>query len=211
MLARSALVLVMLALVSGCVNGSGPPGMRSIAPRMHDVDASLIELARVDPEANERPLLVVYPRSACSANASGVIVDDGGHFLGSVAPGSAALLAVPVRARAVTIFSSVEVTAPVGTWHESKRVVLPSAPNGIVLRSSRYTARDCGPGPYFDVELATKDGLESELAENDVQWLVPSRADGQAWLDAHGRRITEILSTPASPAAPGDITHLVVR
>jgi hypothetical protein len=172
----------------------------------------LVELARGEPRAGERALLVVFPRTACSGSASGIIVDEQGRFLGAIAPGTAALLNVPADVATVALFSSVEVTAPVGTWHDAKRITMPTAASrsGIVIRSARWSARECATGQYFDVEVATKDALESELAESDVKWIAPIGSGGQTWLDAHGRRVAEVLSTPPS-GPPGDISHLILR
>jgi hypothetical protein len=186
--------------------------MRFTVPREHALDPSLIELARGEPSASERALLVVYPRTACSGSASGVVVDEHGRFLGAIAPGTAALLNVPVDVSTVALFSSVEVTAPVGTWHDAKRITMPSTTtrDGIVIRSARWSARECASGQYFDVEIATKDALESELAESDVRWVSRSGVDGQTWLDEHGTRVAEVLSTPPG-GPPGDLTQLILR
>lgn len=184
--------------------------MRFTAPREHDRDASLLELARVDPRADERSLLVLYPESACSGAASAVLVDDEGRFIGAVAPGTAALLRVPTERPEVTVFSSVEVTAPVGMWHDARHVRLPRSPSGLVVRSARWSARECGSGSYFDVDVATKDQLEAELGESELRWVAPLGRVGQEWLDAHRRRVVEVLTTPAR-RPPGDLTHLILR
>lgn len=186
--------------------------MRFTSPHEHARDPSLVELARGEPRSGERALLVLFPRTACSGSASGVVVDDRGRFLGAIAPGTAALLNVPADIASVAIFSSVEVTAPVGTWHDAKRIALPpsASRSGIVVRSTRWSARECATGQYFDIEVATKEALETELAESEIRWVAPAGADGQAWLDEHGTRIAEVLSTPPS-GPPGDITHLILR
>ncbi len=168
------------------------------------------ELARVDPRANERALAVVFPRTACSGSASGVVVDDRGRFLGAVAPGTAALLTIPAPLSSLTIFSSVEVTAPVGVWHLAERVTVPPAPAGLVLRTFRWSARECASGHYFDVQLASKDEIEEELATSTLAWLAPVDAAGQAWLQKHHRRVAEVLTTPPRPP-PGDITPFILR
>jgi hypothetical protein len=173
--------------------------MRPMTPHVHDEDPSMIELARVEPNESERVLLVVFPRTPCSASASGVFVDERGRFLGAVAPGSAALLSVPVAARSITLFSSVEVTAPLGTWHDAKRVTVPVAPSGLILHATQWGPRECASGQYFEARAATKRELEAELAESDVDWLSPSRHEGQAWLDSHRRRVAEVLRTRAAP------------
>jgi hypothetical protein len=205
--------ITMLAL-AGCLpsGNAGPPGMRFTVPREHARDPSLVELARGEPHAGERSLLVVFPRTACSGSASGIVVDERGRFLGAIAPGTAALLTVPADVANVAIFSSVEVTAPVGTWHDAKRIALPTASSrsGIVVRSTRWSARECATGQYFDIEVATKETLETELAESEIRWVAPAGTDGQTWLDEHGTRIAEVLSTPPS-GPPGDIGHLILR
>lgn len=186
--------------------------MRFVSPHEHALDPSLVELARGEPKADERTLLVVYPRSACSASASGIVVDERGRFLGAIAPGTAALLTLPAHAGTVAVFSSVEVTAPVGTWHDAKRIAVPSAStrSGIVIRTARWNARECATGQYFDLEVASKEALENELAESEVRWVAPAGTRGQSWLDAHGSRVAEVLSTPPS-GPPGDLTDLILR
>lgn len=186
--------------------------MRFTSPRDHALDPALVELARGEPSAGERALLVVFPRSACSGSASSIVVDERGRFLGAVAPGTAALLTLPASVTTVAIFSSVEVTAPVGTWHDAKRISVPSAPSrsGIVIRSARWSARECATGQYFDLEIATKESLENELAESEIRWVAPTGAGGQSWLDAHGTRVAEVLSTPPSDP-PGDLTRWILR
>jgi hypothetical protein len=206
-------VITLLVLASGCVPpaSTSPRGMRFADVRAHERDTSLVELARAAPSAHERPLLVMFPRNACSSTASAVLVDARGRFLGAVAPGTAALLTVPRGLSTVTFFSSVEVTAPVGAWHDAKDVLLPAPPGGLVVRSARWSARDCGSGAYFDVQVATKEEIETELGEAEIRWLDADRTDGQAWLDAHRRRVDELLSTPASGSAPDDVTGIVLR
>ena len=208
------LALLAAFALAGCIpsGNAGPPGMRFTSPREHDRDPSLVELARGEPSEGERALLVLFPRTACSGSASGVVVDERGHFLGAIAPGTAALLTVPASVTSVAIFSSVEVTAPVGTWHDAKRIALPSTASrsGIAIRSTRFSARECATGQSFEIEIVSKDALENELAESDVRWVAPAGTDGQSWLNRHGTRVAEVLSTPPS-GPPGDITHLILR
>lgn len=179
-------------------------------PRVHELDPGLLELARAEPRATERSLIVLFPKSACSRSSSAVIVDDAGRFVGAVPPGMASLLKIESTVSFVTIIPSVDVTAAVGTWHGAKRITIPPAPSGLLLESWRLNARDCGSGAYFEVRAATKDEIETELGSAEIRWLVPVPREGQAWLDAHHRRVAEVLSTPPS-RPPGDITHLVVR
>jgi hypothetical protein len=206
--------LVGLAGLAGCIpsGNAGPPGMRFTSPREHARDPSLVELARGEPGPGERALLVVFPRTACSGSASGVVVDERGRFLGAIAPGTAALLNVPADVAKVAVFSSVEVTAPVGTWHDAKRIALPStrSRSGLVVRSTRWSARECATGQYFDVEIASKAELEAELGQYEIRWMALAGSDGQTWLDAHGARVAEVLTTPPSEP-PGDLTHLILR
>jgi|GEM_PF-6312457 len=184
--------------------------MRFFAPHPHDLDTALEELARVEPSRDERALLVVYPKSACSSSASAVVVDGGGRFVGAVAPGTAALLNVPAAAPQLMLFPSVEVTAPVGTWHGAQRVGVPPLPSGLLVRAKRLTGRECDLASYFDVIAASKAEIEDELSESAVTWLAPVPSDGQAWLDAHRTRIDELLTTPPS-RPPGDISHILIR
>ncbi len=193
-IARGLLCAALVsALASGCTAGAAAPGMRETALRAHPEDPSLLELARAPGKEDERALLVIYPRSACSGSASGVLVDDRGHFLGAIAPGTASLLSISSRLRHVHVFSSAEVAAPVGAWFASDLVRLPEAPSGLVLRSSRHSTRECGNGQYFDVVSASKAELEHELEEAPVRWFVIGEGEGQAWLDAHRARVDEVL------------------
>ena len=186
---------VALLLAAGCLPPQTTPGMSPAAPRPHDRDLSLVELARVAPALDDqRALLVVYPRDACSGSASMVLVDDGGGFLGAVGPGSAALLSIPKTTRALYAMSSVEVYAPVTTWAARFEVVLPPAPGGLVFRTRRFDARLCGNGQYADPIAASKDELEEILADADLRWLELRRDDGQAWLDAHRERVREVIA-----------------
>jgi hypothetical protein len=183
---------------AGCVSTSASaPGMREAQLRAHPADPSLLELARVEGKDDERPLLVVYPRDACSGSASGVLVDDRGHYLGAIAPGTASLLSIPARLRTIHVFSSVEVTAPAGAWFSTDVVAVPPSPAGLVLRATRFSARQCGSGQYLDVTAASKEALEHELEESQVRWFVAGPREGQAWLDAHRARVDEVLGLEA--------------
>ena len=184
----------VVAFGAGCaMPGASAPGMREAQLREHPADPSLLELARVESKADERPLLVVHPRDACSGSASGVLVDEEGHYLGAIAPGTASLVTIPARLRTIHVFSSAEVTAPTGAWFSTDAVAVPAAPAGLVLRASRHSARQCGSGQYLDVTAASKEALEQELEESQVRWFVASHREGQAWLDAHRARVDEVL------------------
>ena len=192
--ALAVLTSSLAALGAGCaMTGASPPGMREAKLREHPADPSLLELARVEAQDVERALLVVYPRDACSGSASGVLVDEHGRYLGAIAPGTASLLSVPARLRTLHVFSSVEVTAPMGAWFSTEVVAVPAAPAGLVLRASRFSARQCGNGQQLDVTAASKEALELELGESPARWFVAGRREGQAWLDAHRARVDEVL------------------
>jgi hypothetical protein len=198
---RSVVAALVLTLSASCaLPGRPPPGMREAQLRPHSADPSLVELARVDGSPNERPLLVIYPRSACSGSASGVLVDDRGHFLGAIAPGTAALLSIPADLDAITAFSSVEVTAPAGAWFATDRIAVPPLPGGLVLRSTQSSARQCNSGQYFDVTAASRGDLEEQLRESEVRWFeMRNQEEGQAWLDAHRARLHDLLGRRTGP------------
>lgn len=193
---RGWVIASAFAFAAACVPPSAQPGMVEVAPRAHDAEPSLVELARVPGERDRRPLLVVYPRTGCSGSASMVLVDDHARFVGAVLPGSATLLAVPSETRTLFAISSVEIAAPVRTWSALSIVDVPAAPSGLLLRSRRWSGRDCGTGQYADVVTATKAELEDVLAEEDdrIRWLAPRPSDGQAWLDAHRARVREVIA-----------------
>lgn len=172
------------------------------ARRPHALEPSLDELARVDPETDQRALLVVFPKTACSATARTVFMDADGRFYGAVAPGEGALLRIPARSKKLVVVSSVEVTADVGTWSFSDEVTIPPAPSGIVLSSTRFNARTCGNGHYSNPSIATKDELETVLAEAELRWLEPRPNEGQAWIEAHRSRVDEVLGKDRAKAAP---------
>ena len=202
--------------IAGCALGGPPHGMTRTTPRVHDADTSLLELSRAVPREGERALLVVYPRDACSGSASGIVVDERGHFLGAVAPGTAALLRIPEATRRVAVFSSVEL----GTFDRAQAFVdeveLDVAPSGLLLTTSRPGSlrpgtRHCGTGQYIDATVATKAELETELGEHDIVWLEPDVRAGQAWLDEHRARVDHVLGLEPNDAPPPSRTRLVVR
>lgn len=157
-----------------------------------------------------RALVVVYPRSACSGSASAVLVDEHGRFLGAVVPGGAALLNIPSGLGTITAFSSVEVTAPAGSWFATERVAVPPLPAGLILRSTRSSARHCNNGQYFGVEVASKEELQRELGESEVRWFEADQQRGQAWLDEHGARVDDMLG-PAVKRRSVTMSEVVIR
>lgn len=187
-------MFVVLAFLAGCVGRAGPPGMRAEAARPHPSDASLVELARVEPHADGRALLVVHPRTACSGSASTVFVDDAGRFVGAVAPGTAALVEVSAHARELLAISSVELDAPLGMWSVADRVRVPAPPSGLLLESWKWNSRVCGNGHYADVHAATKGELEDVLGREAIPFFTPSPREGQAWVAARRDRVAEVLA-----------------
>ena len=209
MSSKGVVAALVLTLCAGCALPSRPaPGMRETQLRAHPADPSLVELARHEGRSEERPLLVVYPRTACSGSASGVLVDEQGRFLGAIAPGTASLLSVPAGLRTVTAFSSVEVTAYVGAWYATDEVNVPALPGGLVLRSA--SGRQCGSGQYFDIAAASKEELTRELQDSEIRWFEAGKEEGQAWLDAHRARVNDLLDRSPEPV-PAKRTRLVVR
>lgn len=187
------IAFAVLAFASGCASAGASPGMRAETPRAHS--AELDELARLQPAEGARVLLVVYPRTACSGSASTVLVTPGaGRFVGSVAPGTAALVEVPPNVRELVAISTVELDAQPGMWSVADHVRVPPAPTGLLLHTWRWNSRLCSNGQYADARPATKPELEAALGENDVRWLVPSPGEGQAWLDARHGRLVEVLA-----------------
>lgn len=170
------------------------PGMVAVAPRTHEREPALLELSRVTPSPGRRALLVVHPRTACSGSASLVLLDADGAFVGALPPGTAALLDVGAAQRSLMAVSSVELAAPVRTWSAFAEVAVPPPPSGLVVRTRRWDARECGGGQYADVVTATKAELEAVLAEAEIRWLAARPAEGQAWLDAHRARVRELVA-----------------
>ncbi len=191
-------VVAALVFVQACLPASVQPGMVDAVPRVHDGEPSLVELARAPGQAEQRALLVVYPRSWCSGTASVVLVDEDGSFVGAVAPGTAALLSVPSDARSLFAISSVEIAAPLHASSELSKVVLPAQPAGLLFRSRQWSNRDCATGQYADPATASKAELEAVLAEEEIRWIEPRRREGQAWLDAHRDRVREVIATAES-------------
>lgn len=198
-----------LVLIAGCAQGSPMPGMASRAKEPSRIDPRLEELARVSPAVDERALLVVHPRAACSGSARTVFVDANGRFYGSIAAGEAALLRLPLKTRKLFAFSSVEVTANPGAWSAVDEIDVPSAPSGLLV-TPWGSARQCGSGHYASASVATKSDLEDAIADAEIQWLEPRPAEGQAWLDAHRERVGELLGRQR-PDAPAVLTRLRVR
>jgi len=147
--------------------------------REHAADPSLVELARVEGKDGERALLVVYPRSACSGSASGVLVDNHGHFLGAVAPGNAALIRVPADQRTVTSFSSAEVTAPAGAWFATDEIAVPAAPAGHLFGSPRASRHCGGGGQYPGVVVGSNAELEEAFDSSDLRLLDANGEDAR--------------------------------
>lgn len=196
---RALLFVAVVLAAESCAPSALPPGMAARAPRVHEPDPSLLELARLQPSRGGRALLVVYPRTACSGSARTVFVDDRGAFLGAIGPGTAALLDVPARSRAVFALSSVEVTAPPRSWAGLEEVAVPPPPSGLLLKALRWNARECGSGHYAEVAAASRAELEAAIAESEIEWLEPRPREGQAWLDAHKKRVDEVLAQRRSP------------
>lgn len=200
----------LMMTAAGCAPPGPPPGMALQSRRPHALDTSLDELARVEPAPDQRALLVVFPKTACSASARTLFMDGNGTFYGGVGPGEAALLSVPANVKRLYVMSSIEVTADVGAWSYFDEVTIPPAPSGILLSSGRYNARTCGNGHYGDPSIATKDELEEALAEAEFQWLEPRRSEGQRWIEAHRTRVDEVLGRNAPPRG-AVVTRYVVR
>jgi hypothetical protein len=165
--------------------------MARFQPRPHDEATD--EVARIDGASGQRPLLVVYPRTACSGSASTVILDDEGAFVGAIPPGGAALLGIPADARTLIAMSSIEVTAARSSWTFAQTIDVPELPSGLLLSASRFTTRECANGQYADARAATKAELEAILAEGEIVWLEPRLEEGQAWIEAHRDRVDEVL------------------
>ena len=189
---RWVVALAALGSGAGCVPTRPPPGMVVQVAQPHAPDPTLLELSRTEPRVQERSLLVVHPRTACSGSAGMVFLDDRGSFLGAVPPGSAALLRVPQEARSLRVFSSVEVTASKGSWYLATDVAIPPFPDGILLDAQRWSSSRCGDGHYASAAPASKRELEATLSEASITWLVPEPDEGQAWLDAHHARVQEL-------------------
>lgn len=194
-----------LACVSlaSALSGCAPPaanGMVEHAPQPSPDNPLFAELARVKPAPDQRALLVVHRKTACSGSARVVLMDANGTFIGAVGPGEASLLPLPARTRTLLAVSSVEITARPGTWFALDEVTVPDAPGGLLLESTRVNARQCGKGNYADVEVATKPVLEAALAEADVRWMDPRPEEGQAWLAANRERVDELLERKKAPA-----------
>jgi hypothetical protein len=195
---RAAFALVA-AITCGCAPSVPVAGMAERTQRAYSEDPSLLELARLDPITDERALLVVFPRGPCSGSARMVFTDARGTFVGAVAPGDAAILAVPRNERQLVAISSVEITAPVGLTTITDAVAVPPAPNGLLLRT-RCTWRTSGQ--YADSAAATKPELEAAIADASLRWLEPRRAEGQAWLDEHRPRVDELFGRDRRPIRP---------
>lgn len=161
--------------------------------RTHAPDGALDELARSEPSAGHRSLLVVFPKTACSGSARMVVLDDERTFYGALAPGEAALLEVPEKQAQLVVVSNVEVEAAPRTWSHVDRVDVPPAPGGLLFESTWATARTCFSGHYADITVATKQELEETLASSEVRWRTPRRAIGQAWIDQHRERVGELV------------------
>lgn len=200
-----ALVGMAVAVALGCSPGAPPPGMVTKLARPLPSDPSLLELARAEPTRDERALLVVHPRTACSGSASMVLIDEDGRFVGAVPPGAAALLRVPRAAARLRMFSSVELTAATGSWFVASDVDVPAFPSGVLLSAQRWSGLQCGIGHYATAQAATKSELEEVLAEDSMRWLEPDPRAGQAWLDAHAGRVREIRGRPALVEPPWNV------
>lgn len=196
---------LLVAQAQGCAASGTLPGMVEASPRLHDREPSLVELARAAPPSDHRVLLVVYPRTACSASASTIFMDRAGTFIGAVAPGTAALLSVPKRLRTLVAVSSVEVSAPLHTWSSIEETPVPPAPAALVLRARQWSARECASGQYTQIAVATKDEVERTLADEDIRWLEARPRAGQAWLDAHRERVAEVLARRTPPPPPAQL------
>jgi len=192
------LTLAALAALSGaaCIPAA-QAGMADQPRRPSPDDALVDEVARVEPRGADRALLVVYPKTACSGSARMVVLDDSGNFYGAIGPGEAALLEIPKARREIIVVSNVEITSAPRTWFYADRLDVPAEPNGLVLEAMRRNTRTCMSGQYAHVTVATKEELESTLANAvDIRWRTPRRAEGQAWIDEHRERVDELVDRP---------------
>lgn len=191
------MIVSALVFAQACLPPAVQPGTAEVTPRFHDEEPTLIELARVPGEADRRALLVVYPRAVCSGWTNIVLVDERGEFVGAVSPGTASLVSVRAGDRSLYAIPSIEITSPVRASAVFSKVAVPPLPAGIVFRSRAWSIYECGTSEYADAEIATKSELEELLDEEDLRWLEPRRHEGQAWLDAHGERMREVLARSA--------------
>lgn len=173
---------------TACV-ASTVPGMVDQPRRISPEDASLDELARVEPPVGRRALLVVFPKRPWSGTARTIILDRDGTFYGAVAPGEAALLEIPTDRRDLVLVSSVEVTVTPRTWfYPLEWTEIPAEPNGLILRSF-------GRGGHYGYpEPASQAELEAALGDAPtIRWRAARRAAGQAWIEENRARVDELL------------------
>lgn len=195
----AAIVASSPLLVAGCTARTEPALMASQVPRSA-ASPSFVEIARAEPPAGHRVLLVAFPRTACSGSARTVFMDEKGTFFGALAPGEATLLVVPVRLRTILAVPSVEITAPTRTRFAFDEIEVPAAPEGLLLESTSVNARQCGrTGQYAGATIASKREIETRLADVEIAWLEPRMREGQAWLDEHGARLDELLGRRPVP------------
>jgi hypothetical protein len=178
--------------------------MKMQAPRPVPSSAALDEVARVEPARGEHAMLVVFPKDACSGSTPTIFTDPAGRFLGAVAPGDAAFLAVPDTLAQLLAFSAVDVSAPEGVWYHVDEVTRPSSVDltaGLLLRSAWNPVGrgECGGGSYAVVRIATRTELDRALVEQPARWLSVDADEGQAWLDQHKPRVDELLGRTRRP------------
>lgn len=152
-------------------------------------DASLDELARVEPAEGRRALLLVFPKAPHSGTARTVILDEDGTFYGAIAPGEAALIEIPTSRRDLVLVSSVEVTVTPRTWfYPLEFIEVPAEPSGLLLHSWGRG------GHYGSATPATKRELEAALGDAPtIRYRAARRAAGQAWIEENRPRVDELL------------------
>jgi hypothetical protein len=187
------LALLASGLTSACVPPSSP-GMAPCEPRPDPTSPARDVVARAQPPAGHRTVLVAYPRTAYSGSARIVFVDDAGGYLGAVGPGEGALLVVPLTSPRIRAFSSIELGAPVGAWFTLSEIhlALTEPASGILLRPFSN-------GQFADVAIVKKARLEEILGATEIRWFEPRLEEGRAWLASHQSRVGDILAdrTPA--------------
>lgn len=200
-----ALSFAVLSSLAACAPAT-PALAEPRGPLPSSLAPWLDEVARTEPPPGHRALLVVYPRTACSASARTVFMDEKGTFFGAVAPGEATLLTFPTGTRTLLAISTVEVNAPARTNFSFDDIVVPPAPDALLLEGSRVNARQCSKtGQYASTSIVSKDEIEARLGDAEITWVEPRLRAGQAWLDAHEARVDELLDR--RPAGRPPIVH----
>jgi hypothetical protein len=139
-------------------------------------------------------LLVAFPASACTSSENAVFLDEEGRFIGAVAPGTAAAMAVGPASKHVFVVGSLDVIAPPGTWF-LRREVPRRSDQGVIVAVGDGDEHNCKTkwsGPLSPRPEAYGLAVTAQ-ATRGLRQLQVNVAEGRRWLDDNRERVDELV------------------